>query len=348
MVDDQALVNDLIAEGEGQTVEFKKADILSDTTKFAELMTAFSNSIGGRILVGVCDDGTIEGMKSKKEHELHVMNIARDRCDPPLSPSFSIVRKPEGDVYLIKVPRYRVLPHAVKTSEVRAYFIRVGTTVRGVTPSELALLFEAGRPEPIKRPRLELSLVDTSGSLTNSILAQPTIVKVQKIRTTEASSPLYFASLLPKIALPSSLFVEREPSPDLVPIDIEVSNSGEALAEGIRIWLHFPGGCELVSEHEATRKLTAVPRRSFGGLYVDDEDETVARAWIDILGNDVSLRLDRVYVRFPEREETFNIEAKVTLHNFPPETFRFSVTIKPVIRYEKQYVLEDDQDPKEK
>lgn len=335
---DEALVDKLIAEGEGHTIEFKKLEILSDITKFAELMTAFSNSTGGRVLVGVRDDGTLEGMMCKKEHELHVMNIARDKCDPPLSPVFSIVKKPEGDVYVIKIPRFLVFPHAVKIGDVRAYFIRVGSTVRSVTPSELALLFEAGRAESTKKPKIELSLVDASGSLTKAITAQPTYVRIERVKANAAESPIDIPVLLARATLPivTSPFLEKEPSEDLVPIDVDVSNSGEAPADGIRISLHFPSGCKLVSDYEATGN-PSVAKRSFGGLYVDDEDETVARAWVDVLGNDLSLRLDTLYVGFPERDEIFHVDAKVTLYNFPPESFRFSVAIKPIARYEKKY-----------
>jgi ATP-dependent DNA helicase RecG len=92
------LIDELIQSGEGQTIDFKKSEILSNPTKLAKLMVAFANSNGGRILIGICDDGTIEGMKEKKEHERHVMNIGRDKCVPPLVPDFSVINKPEGDI----------------------------------------------------------------------------------------------------------------------------------------------------------------------------------------------------------------------------------------------------------
>jgi predicted HTH transcriptional regulator len=115
-------------------------------------MTAFANSSGGRILIGVCDDGTLEGMTAKKEYEAHIMNIARDRCNSPLVPKFYKVKKPEGDVYVVKFFRYRTFPHAVITRDGQVYFIRVGTTVREATPSELALLFESSRGDILRKP----------------------------------------------------------------------------------------------------------------------------------------------------------------------------------------------------
>jgi hypothetical protein len=225
---------------------------------------------------------------------------------------------------------------------VRAYFIRVGSTVRSVTPSELALLFESGRSESFRKPRLELSLIDASGSVTKTVHAQPTFVKIERLKANVALSPMQLLARVAANAIPFSPFQERDPCEDLVPIDVQVSNSGETPAEGIRLSLHFPGGCKLVSEYDATGKLNVMAgKRSFGGLYVDDEDELVARARIDVLGNDLSLRLDRLYVRFPEREEIFHVDAKVTLHNFPPETFQLSVALVP--RFEVKYVYDDDE-----
>jgi len=46
-------VDEIIANGESQTVEFKKSAILSDPIKLAKEMVAFANSFGGRILIGV-------------------------------------------------------------------------------------------------------------------------------------------------------------------------------------------------------------------------------------------------------------------------------------------------------
>ena len=100
--DESKLIDELIAQGESQTVDFKKVEILSNPTKIAILMTAFANANGGRILIGVCDDKTMEGMKAKKEHETHIMNIARDLCDPPLIPKFSIIQKLKEIFMLLK------------------------------------------------------------------------------------------------------------------------------------------------------------------------------------------------------------------------------------------------------
>jgi hypothetical protein len=345
------LIDELIEEGEGQTVDFKKVEILSDPVKLAKLMVAFANATGGRILIGVCNDGKLEEMKKKKEHEIHIINIARDKCIPPLTPKISVVSKPEGDIYVVKILRYQKLPHAVKTREGNVYFIRVGSTVREVSPSELALLFEATGEEILsKKPELELFLIDDKGNTIKEICAQPVIVKKKIIKVSKSQLPISAAmaelSRQAKILSNLGLFGKKEPPRDLVPIGIEVSNVGEIPAQGIRVFLKFPKDCEVLSEYEATggglsaltlAVSTRTPTR--GGLYVDKEDRTKAMAWIDILGNDLTMRnFEKVYVRFPEEEKEYKVEARITQYGFPPKDFEFKIIVKPKVVEEEEYV----------
>ena len=136
-----------IKKGEGQTVDFKESGILSDSFKLAKLMVAFANNLyvstnyGGLILLGVKNDGSLEGMKAKQGHEEHMMNIARDKCDPSITPRFEVVNLLGNDVYVLAVPKMTRYPHAVKLQDCNAYYVRVGTTVRVATPEELQALF---------------------------------------------------------------------------------------------------------------------------------------------------------------------------------------------------------------
>lgn len=69
----------LINEGEHQRLDFKVE--VSDSRKIARTMVAFSNTDGGRLLIGVKDDGGIAGVKS--EEEIYMLEIAaRKFCKP--------------------------------------------------------------------------------------------------------------------------------------------------------------------------------------------------------------------------------------------------------------------------
>ena len=69
----------LIAGGENQTLDFKFE--VSDFRKIARTLVAFSNTDGGRLLVGVKDNGAIAGVRSEEEYFM-VDGAARLYCRP--------------------------------------------------------------------------------------------------------------------------------------------------------------------------------------------------------------------------------------------------------------------------
>ncbi len=56
----------MIAEGEHQRQDFKYC--INDSRKIARSMVAFSNTDGGRLLLGVRDNGSVAGVKSDEEY----------------------------------------------------------------------------------------------------------------------------------------------------------------------------------------------------------------------------------------------------------------------------------------
>ena len=69
----------LIAEGEHQQLDFKFE--ISDARKIARTLSAFSNTYGGRLLVGVKDNGRISGIRSDEEYYM-VGSAASLYCKP--------------------------------------------------------------------------------------------------------------------------------------------------------------------------------------------------------------------------------------------------------------------------
>ena len=69
----------LLQGGEGIMLEYKEA--LSSS--FAREMVALANTAGGRIVLGVRDDGMIKGIADTNELRARIQNIARN-CDPPV------------------------------------------------------------------------------------------------------------------------------------------------------------------------------------------------------------------------------------------------------------------------
>lgn len=56
----------LIEQGEHQQQDFKYC--INDSRKIAKSLVAFANSVGGRLLIGVKDNGNIVGVKSDEEY----------------------------------------------------------------------------------------------------------------------------------------------------------------------------------------------------------------------------------------------------------------------------------------
>ena len=62
----------LIQEGEGTTLEFKE----SLSSSFARELVALANTIGGKILLGVRDDGTVVGVQDTNTLRARIQDIS--------------------------------------------------------------------------------------------------------------------------------------------------------------------------------------------------------------------------------------------------------------------------------
>jgi len=72
----------LISGGENQNLDFKYC--VSDSRKIARTLSAFSNSDGGRILIGVRDNGTIAGIMT--DEEIYMVDTAAHLfCRPEIN-----------------------------------------------------------------------------------------------------------------------------------------------------------------------------------------------------------------------------------------------------------------------
>ncbi|MCK5169276.1 MAG: putative DNA binding domain-containing protein [Bacteroidales bacterium] len=76
----QAELDTILQEGEGYYLEFKE----SVNSDLAKEMTAFANSSGGRILIGIDDDNNQKGVTINNDLKSRIQTIARD-CDPSVN-----------------------------------------------------------------------------------------------------------------------------------------------------------------------------------------------------------------------------------------------------------------------
>jgi predicted HTH transcriptional regulator len=88
----------LIAEGENQKLDFKYC--VSDSRKIARTLAAFSNTDGGKLLIGVRDNGSIAGIRSDEEYYM-VDTAVQLFCQPEIT--FTIKQHITGGKTILEV-----------------------------------------------------------------------------------------------------------------------------------------------------------------------------------------------------------------------------------------------------
>ncbi|MBS1524709.1 MAG: ATP-binding protein [Bacteroidetes bacterium] len=102
-------IKKLIFEGEGVTLDFKKT--ITSCEKIARTMTAFANNKGGRLLIGVADDGSIKGVKSEDEERYMITKAAQFFIRPAIEPKFEEVYVDDKLVLTVEIPESDSKPH---------------------------------------------------------------------------------------------------------------------------------------------------------------------------------------------------------------------------------------------
>lgn len=104
-------IQSLIHEGEHQQQDFKFG--ITDSRKIARSLAAFANTDGGRLLIGVKDNGVVAGVRSEEEY--YMIESAAQLYSKPEIRFESKAWKEEGKTVLeVWVPPSPVRPHFVK------------------------------------------------------------------------------------------------------------------------------------------------------------------------------------------------------------------------------------------
>jgi predicted HTH transcriptional regulator len=99
----------LILEGENVSLDFKKT--ISSAEKIAKTLVAFANNRGGRLLIGVADDGTIKGVKSEEEEKYMIEKAAHQFCKPAIEPRFEEYLVDDKLVLVAEIAKSDTKPH---------------------------------------------------------------------------------------------------------------------------------------------------------------------------------------------------------------------------------------------
>lgn len=125
---------------ESEIVEFKNS--LSEMDQILETISAFSNTKGGTIYIGVADDGQIKGVSIGKGTLESLANSIKQNTDPKIFPDIIEVKKYSKTIIKVYVPEYPVKPVWVKEK----VFIRVGKTNQRITVEKIRELIKTNTP----------------------------------------------------------------------------------------------------------------------------------------------------------------------------------------------------------
>lgn len=184
---------DLVSQGEGLHTEFKR--LIHSAPKIARSITAFANTSGGIILVGVDDDRRIVGIRSEKEVLQIIDEALRFHIEPEPRLEVRFVEFKRRMVLLIDIPESAERPHyhleplpdrdSGKQIIERRVFIRDGSHNRAADDDRIALMLSAKKPLTVSftdRERRLLDYLHHHERISAEQFAENTCIPVQEAR----------------------------------------------------------------------------------------------------------------------------------------------------------------------
>lgn len=150
---------DLLSRGEDSRQQFKTD--MNNADALAAEIVAFSNTAGGRIFIGVSDDGSVRGLSGADVARLNVLiaNVASQVVRPAVNPLTENVPHPAGTVLVLSIAEGVNKPYMDKNG---AIWVKSGSDKRRATSrEELQRLFQrAGLVHADETPVAGLSAGD--------------------------------------------------------------------------------------------------------------------------------------------------------------------------------------------
>lgn len=148
-------IQKLLEKSEIENVKFelKSSKILKNDDwkeKLAKEFVAFANQNGGKVIIGLQNDGTFDGEKDYDVDKLKgdINNVIRDKISPIIDYNFEFLECDGGDLSIISIEKKKDIPHAYivkrKSHEIknRIYYVRTPHGKRLVSNQELSDLFK--------------------------------------------------------------------------------------------------------------------------------------------------------------------------------------------------------------
>lgn len=129
-------IRKLILEGEGTSLDFKNT--ITSCEKIARTLVAYANNKGGKLLIGVADDGRIVGVKSEDEEKYMILKAAHLYCKPALEPVFEEIYIDDKIVLVVQIPVSDIKPH-YSLSEDKKWWVYVRVKDKSVLASKIVV-----------------------------------------------------------------------------------------------------------------------------------------------------------------------------------------------------------------
>lgn len=176
-------IKQLIAQGENQRLDFKFE--ISDSRKIARSLVAFANTDGGKLLVGVKDNGVIAGVRSDEEYHM-VEAAAQLFCRPEVvfhTKEWNVGGK---KVLEVIVPKDKTEKHkAPDKNDAFKVFVRVHDQNLLADPLLLEVWKRQRSAAPVRVSLAEtemwlLQFLETNESISLALFMQEAMVSKQK------------------------------------------------------------------------------------------------------------------------------------------------------------------------
>ena len=125
----------LIARGEDSRTQFKRGRDVTNAKSLAGEMAAFTNGKGGRILIGIDDNGMVIGLSPDDIRRINqlISNTATDSVHPSINPETENINIAEQVVMVVTVPEGISKPYADNDG---VFWVKSGADKRRVTSRE--------------------------------------------------------------------------------------------------------------------------------------------------------------------------------------------------------------------